>query len=226
MRIARTTYLDEFDVIIAHDDALARAHLQSLLPSAVTVGDVGSFGSLVDALKDSRNASLIILDWNLPGLAGDVGVRYLASHFPGIKLIVLYSHVLDLVTNEFLADQVWACIPKETDDVELRRTFRSALKGEGYKPRQAPTIAALEADMHDMQRNFLEHELTGRQVEVLRLLAHGHPNREIANRLHISQGTVKVHVNALFRSLGVHNRVSAAAAWARLFDEHERRGRH
>ena len=216
--------MDEFDVIIAHDDALARAHLQALLPSAVAVGDVGNFGTMVETLKDSRNASLVIVDWNLPGLAGEVGVRYIASHFPGINLIILFSQLSDLVTNELVGDQAWACIPKEADDSELRRAFRSALKGEVYKPGRAPTVAAPEADLQDLQRNFLEHELTGRQVEVLRLLARGHPNREIANRLHISQGTVKVHVNALFRSLGVHNRVSAAAAWSKLFEEHERRG--
>jgi DNA-binding NarL/FixJ family response regulator len=66
--------------------------------------------------------------------------------------------------------------------------------------------------------SHLEQELTERQSDVLRLLALGRSNREIGQLLHIAEGTVKVHVNAAFRVLGVHNRVSAAAAIRKRLD--------
>ena len=62
--------------------------------------------------------------------------------------------------------------------------------------------------------------LTSRQIDVLRLLSAGYSNHEIAQALDIADGTVKVHVNAAFRILGVHNRVSAASAFRQYMEEH------
>lgn len=65
-----------------------------------------------------------------------------------------------------------------------------------------------------------DSSLTSRQIDVLKLLSAGYSNHEIARALAIADGTVKVHVNAAFRILGVHNRVSAASAFRRYAEEH------
>jgi DNA-binding NarL/FixJ family response regulator len=65
-----------------------------------------------------------------------------------------------------------------------------------------------------------DFSLTSRQIDVLKLLSAGYSNHEIARALAIADGTVKVHVNAAFRILGVHNRVSAASAFRRYTEEH------
>jgi len=207
-----------FDIIIAHGDALARAHLESLLPDDMIVEHAGNFDELLSAMRDRPNVRFAVIDWSLPGLADEVGLNYLAGHFPGVSITLLYSMFTDVIDDNLAADSITGCIPKEYDDAKLREALAIVLGGGVYPcPLRSITAPEVTADLH--QHNFLEHELTARQVEVLRLLAQGHSNREIAQQLDISEGTAKVHVNALFRSLGVHNRVSAAAVYNKLFKE-------
>ena len=215
--------MNAFDVIIAHGDALARAHLQSLLPDDVIVEHAAHFDGLLSALRARPNVRFAVIDWSLPGLAKQIGVNYLAGHFPGVSITLLYSMFADVIDDNLAPGSIIGCIPKEYDDAKLREALAIILGG-GLYPCPPRPIASPEVTTDFQQQNFLEHELTARQVEVLRLLAQGQSNREIAQHLDISEGTAKVHVNALFRSLGVHNRVSAAAVYNKLFKERRRSG--
>ena len=206
------------EVIIAHGDALARAHLQSLVPEETVLQQAGNFDDLLSALRERPTIQFVVVDWSLPGLSGHIGVNYLAAHFPGLSITVLYSMAMDVVDDHLEPDSIAGCIPKEYDEPRLRAALGIILGG-GIFPCPPRPAEAPEVSTDFDQRNFLEQELTARQVEVLRLLAQGHSNREIAQHLDITEGTAKVHVNALFRSLGVHNRVSAAAVYNKLFKE-------
>jgi len=111
------------------------------------------------------------------------------------------------------------CVPKDLSAAALAGAIATILDGHSYHPPGGSAPADQAPPASDVTR-FADHELTERQSEVLRLLAMGRSNREIARLLNIAEGTVKVHVNAAFRVLGVHNRVSAAAAIRRRSDEH------
>lgn len=215
--------MSAIDVIIAHGDALARAHLQSLAPDEAVVKQAGNFDDLLSAIRERPDVKSVIIDWSLPGLAGHIGVNYLAAHFPGVSITLLYSMATDVVDDHLELDSIAGCIPKEYDDQRLRAALGIILSG-GVYPCPPRVTGAPEVSTDSHQHNFLEQELTARQVEVLRLLSQGQSNREIAQHLDITEGTAKVHVNALFRSLGVHNRVSAAAVYNKLFKEERRSG--
>ena len=91
--------MSAIDVIIAHGDALARAHLQSLAPDEAVVKQAGNFDDLLSAIRERPDVKSVIIDWSLPGLAGHIGVNYLAAHFPGVSITLLYSMATDVVDD-------------------------------------------------------------------------------------------------------------------------------
>jgi DNA-binding NarL/FixJ family response regulator len=100
-------------------------------------------------------------------------------------------------------------IPKNSSSLELEHALRATAGGQVFV---SPMSADRSAPESSQPRTFNESQLTARQKEVLDLLAAGKSNKQIAWALGISEGTVKVHVNAAFRTLGVHNRVNATTA--------------
>jgi DNA-binding NarL/FixJ family response regulator len=99
--------------------------------------------------------------------------------------------------------------------MELEHALRATAGGQVFVSPMATNGSTPECSQHS---SFNEADLTARQKEVLNLLAAGKSNKQIALALGISEGTVKVHVNAAFRALGVHNRVNATTALLGLSD--------
>ena len=200
-------------ILIAHRDALARAYLRAVLGRAQGAGscrEATSFNDVVDALTRHPDTALALVDIDLPGMASDLGLRFFATHYQQTRFAALFS-VLAADRLDRLESAGLLCVPKDLPEASLADAFQAILRGERYRP---PGSAAIEpsAPPHEAPAGVGDHELTERQSEVLRLLAMGRSNREIGEMLNIAEGTVKVHVNAAFRVLGVHNRVSAAAA--------------
>lgn len=208
-------------ILIAHKDPLARGYLRVLARRELRLKDCAEADSFEAMKAEFRDGaiSLAIVDVDLPGMSGDVGLRYLAAHHPTIRIAVLFGS-LGREALESLADSgIAALIPKQMGEKALADVLRGVLAGSSYVSFLA--AADNEGAARETQLNFLDYELTGRQREVLRLLSLGHSNREIARMLGIAEGTVKVHVNAVFRILGVHNRVSAAGALRARFESKE-----
>jgi DNA-binding NarL/FixJ family response regulator len=209
--------------LIAHKDALARAYLRGLVGRTHRAGpcrEATSFNDAVDALTNQPATRLALIDIDLPGMASDLGLRFFATHYRDTRFVALFSALaMDRIAR--LEDAgVAGCVPKDLAESALIRAFTTVLDGEPYRyPGTAPPPVAEPPP--DGAHGIADHELTERQSEVLRLLALGRSNREIGQLLNIAEGTVKVHVNAAFRVLGVHNRVSAAAAIRRRLDEPE-----
>lgn len=208
-------------VLIAYADPLARAYLRSLVERHLpfeSTAEVDSFVSLVEFLKANQNTRLAVVDIDLPGLSADVGLRYLGAHYQA-RFAVMFSSLTSEMIAQLIGGGVAACVPKDVGEDMLVSAFNMVLNGSIYipfalgGPQEHPLPAAREA-----QPDFLDQELTERQAQVLRLVAMGHSNKQIAQMLNIAEGTVKVHVNAMFRALGVHNRVNAAAALKRYFE--------
>ncbi|WP_344707106.1 response regulator transcription factor [Sphingomonas swuensis] len=149
-----------------------------------------------------------IIDLALPELVVDSRFRALCAEFPGLYLVFLFSSLSPDDAARLKDLRIASLLAKSTPEEVLAKTLRqiSALADDG---RDRPT----DPD-HDPQHSPFEPiKLTARQADVMRLLSEGHSNREIARRLKLAEGTVKCHVNAGFRILGVHNRVSAARAF-------------
>jgi DNA-binding NarL/FixJ family response regulator len=212
---------DASNILVAHKDPLARAYLRGLIeraPLRRECAEADNFNSVVEYLRNDQDTELALIDVDLPGMASDLGLRFFGMHFDRPRFVALFSSLTSDRIERLMQAGLAGCIPKDLSEAALVRTIQMILSGSTYLPSgvdSQPDQPAMLADPHGP----IDQELTERQGEVLQLLALGHSNREIGQMLHIAEGTVKVHVNAAFRVLGVHNRVSAAAAIRRRMEE-------
>ena len=208
-------------ILIAHKDPLARAYLRAIIGRTRSLSncrEATSFNDVVDDLTDHPATALALIDIDLPGMASDLGLRFFATHFQQTRFAALFS-VLAVDRIDRLGGAGLVCVPKDLPEAALAEAFQAILNGDPYRAPGSAAPLEQPAPPHEAQSGFADHELTERQSEVLRLLALGRSNREIGQMLNIAEGTVKVHVNAAFRVLGVHNRVSAAAAIRKRLDD-------
>ena len=209
-------------VLIGHKDPLARAYLRGLLrrtPGVARCFEADSFNAAVDLIKLDPDMQLALIDIDLPGMAADLGFQFFGMHYERPRFAVLFSKLGADRIDRLLHGGVAGCISKNLAEPELIDALRTLLAGSVYLPPNRGEEPERTALFSEERHDFLHQELTERQGEVLQLLALGHSNREIGQMLNIAEGTVKVHVNAAFRVLGVHNRVSAAAAIRQRMDE-------
>lgn len=213
---------DPAAILIAHKDPLARAYLRGVIERCHRASgwrEAATFNEVVDALTDQPVTPLALIDIDLPGMASDLGLRFFATHYRQSRFVVLYSTMGFDRIDRLEEAGVVGCVPKDLPEAALAGAFQAVLAGLRFRLPGGAMPIERSASPVAAPAGALDHELTERQGEVLRLLALGRSNREIGRLLSIAEGTVKVHVNAAFRVLGVHNRVSAAAAVRRRLDE-------
>lgn len=157
---------------------------------------------------------LILLDMGLPGIAGLDALAAIRDAYPNAAIVV-FSGVEDPELVRATIDAgAMGFIPKSSSQAVLKDALRLTLDGGVYIPRiaLATTVTTIRPD--DGFPNGVEN-LSVRQQEVLRALIQGKPNKVIARELGISEHTVKSHLSAVFRALGVHNRTEAVFAAAK-----------
>lgn len=171
------------------------------LASATTLAEV------VDVLKARVSTGLIIVDVDLSGLDGLEGVKFLSRRFPMLRIGLLVSGARRESVRDALAAGAHGYLAKDGSDLETATGLRAILAGRSYvsRFREADAPAAWAAEPG-------APPLTDRQKDVLELLPTGKSNKEIGRALGICEGTVKVHLLAAFRQLGVRNRVEAVSA--------------
>lgn len=201
-------------VVVADNHPLCRAGLASLISDHFEVGELvqaSDFAHTLAAIARASSTTMVTVNMNLPGMNGVAGLRKLRADHPSLLLVVVAeSRERELVLDALCAG-VHGYVLKATPVVEMARAFETILAGHIYVPPLVSDVTA-RASATAVVAPTSSAALTDRQFEVLKLVAAGRSNKEIARSLFIAQGTVKVHITAAFRALGVHNRVSAAAA--------------
>lgn len=200
--------------LVADDQSLCRAGLAAMFTRDLgieIVREAGNFAETLTAIARDPEIGMVTVDLALPGMRSGEGLRQLRMEHPALLVTVVASTGDRDVVLDALCAGVHGYIPKDLPAGEMLDAFRSILSGHIYVPLQVSNVSA-KRPVHVPPR-ALPHDpgLTERQHEVLQLLAIGKSNKEIARILRIAEGTVKVHITAAFRMLGVHNRVSAAA---------------
>jgi len=192
------------NILLIDDHALFREGfklmLARVLPDVACVVETGSAEAGLAAAAD-EDFDLIFLDLGLPGLGGLDGLRALRRQCPDACLVVLSAVDGSEVVRQALFYGAQGYIPKTTAVEEMRVALRQILNGQVYAPNHGIDIA------NGTER--LDQKLTTRQVEVLAELCAGRSNREIGDYLGMSENTVRVHVSAIFRELGVRSRTEA-----------------
>lgn len=203
-----------FGVLVADEQDLRRAGLCAMLSQQLALPQLRqatSFAGLVAALEQDRSVNLVAVNFRMLGLAG---LRRFRSSYPGIRWVVTGPTPDRVTVLEALAIGIHGYVPLDLPAEEIRSAFEAILEGQMYLPAILCEMShtATSAEGHAEPATRRSVHLTDRQHEVLTLIANGRSNKEMSRTLGISQGTVRVHRAAAYRTLGVHTGVGAVAA--------------
>ncbi|MGA7439515.1 MAG: response regulator transcription factor [Luteibacter sp.] len=211
------------DVLIADDhplfrDALQRAVLAALPDATVHTADsVPALFALIETLPD---ADLLLMDLHMPGARGYSALAHIRGQYPGLPTIVVSGHEEAQVARRALAHGASAYIPKSAAVDDIVEAVRTVLDGDVWLPHQLMGgTVELKADEADVAARIAS--LTPQQFRVLNMIAEGLLNKQIAYDLGVSEATVKAHMTAIMRKLGVSNRTQVALAASHLDVEKE-----
>lgn len=197
--------------MVADDQPLYRAGLVATLRNHLSAEDVreeSDYTGVIRGLALTPETHLLSVDFELPGMSELEGVRRLRRNHPDLKVIVVGWPAARKSILSALSAGAHGFISKRCAPEEMAASFKTVLNGNIYIP---PTVCDLQPESRpDTSEDA--RLLTCRQRQVLTLLAAGKSNKEIGRALMISESTVKVHLTAAFRQLGVHSRMAAAMA--------------
>jgi DNA-binding NarL/FixJ family response regulator len=205
-------------ILIADTMALCREGLRSVLGTLadkVALVEATEYAELLRAIADNGDLTLVVVDFDLPGLDGCAGLAALKAKLPHVPIVLLAATAdREGVTRAIRAGAA-GLVPKSLGISVMLGAFRLVLSGGVYLPPAAISRPG-GAGRGETPPVAVESEirvppvaLTPRQREVLKLLLLGKSNKDIARQLKVAEGTVKLHVTALLKVLGVANRTEA-----------------
>ena len=200
------------DFLLVDDHPMIHETLTAVVLSLVPGARVHCENDLAGALSRARELpalELVLLDLGLPGCSGIDALLRLRKALPRARVVIISANEdVESVRSALDAGAV-GYVPKTSPPRVLTQALRLILDGGIYVPPQGEAAPRKAASMADLG-------LTERQADVLKLVAKGLPNGEIARRLAISENTVKQHAHAAYRLLGVSSRTEAMVVLARL----------
>lgn len=194
------------NALVVDDHPLYRGALATLARSLFGPDAVQEAGNAETALAMATKPDLVLLDFRLPALNGAEAVKAFRQRFPQAAVIVISASEDRREAQGAMRAGASAFVHKTEPMEAIADVIRQVVQGATIEPRWEPVGAQVSAAA----------ELTSRQREILAMLCEGISNKEIALRLGLAVITVKTHVSAIFRALGVVNRTQAALAARRL----------
>jgi two-component system NarL family response regulator len=192
-------------ILVAEDHLVARVGVSAIIncqPDMVVVAEAINGQQAVERFR-KHLPDITLLDMRMPIMSGLEAATKIRSEFPDARLIALTSYGGDEDIRRTLAAGVQAYLTKDVLRNELLKTIRTVNAGKTYLPE------ALAAAL-DVNRNA--PQLSDREIEVLKLVARGLANKQIAHSLSIAETTAKNHVKNILHKLGVQDRTQAATA--------------
>ncbi|GCE47687.1 LuxR family two component transcriptional regulator [Thermosporothrix hazakensis] len=200
-------------VVIADDHCIVREGLRHLItddPAIEVVGEAANGAATLELVRE-HHPDVVLLDLLLPVIDGIQATSRIRQEFPQTQVVILTSFLERLAVISAVRAGAIGYLLKDTEAEELCTAIKAASKGQLHMSPQA--TAFLRQEMRIPNRI---DRLTEREADVLRLLAQGQTNKDIARHLHIVEDTVKTHVRHILAKLGVQSRTQAALYAARL----------
>ena len=198
-------------VLIVDDHAIVRKGIRALLSEAGGFEVVGEADSGQEAVLRAQesNPDVILMDVLMPGMDGIEATRQITSRQPKTRILVLTSFAADNKVFPAIKAGALGYLLKDSSPDELVRAIRQVHRGE---PSLHPTIARklLQEIARPAELQPAPEALTDREMTVLRLIAQGLSNQEIADRISVSEPTVRTHVSRILGKLHVASRTQAA----------------
>ncbi len=207
---------DPVTVVVADDQAAVREGLVLLLgtlPGIAVAGQAADGDAAVDLVR-AVNPHVVLMDLNMPGCDGVTATRRITADHPGTRVVVLTTYADDESIIGALQAGALGYLTKDATRMEIGRAVHAAAAGQavldpGVQRRLLAAAARAPQPPAPDSAPPGEEDLTPREAEVLRLIAAGRSNREIARALFVSEATVKTHVNRIFAKTGSKDRVQA-----------------
>ena len=202
-------------VLIADDHALFRDGLSMLLekidPKSV-IFQAANFSQAQKILNDEKKVDLVIMDLDMPDMNWEDGLQEIKAKADGARFVVVSASEDPRDIRKSLEQGVCGYIPKRSEPKILSSALQLVLDGGTYLP---PSVLEPNTAISGSEKNSATapvsngKTLTNRQNQVLGLVAQGLSNKQIAYEMGVSEATVKLHINALLRSVGATNRTQA-----------------
>lgn len=199
------------NVMIADDHSMIREGLKQLLELEGDFKVIAEAFDGVDCMEklETIKPDVLLLDINMPNMNGLEVLQKMKEKRMKVKVLVLTVHneveyllkAVDIGVNGYLL--------KDSESSELKKAINMVVSGEDYiQPSMIPVLNAKKLDINN--DNVKIEKLTKREMQVLKLLAYGMYNKEVAEKLDISERTVKNHVSNIFKKIEVTDRTQAA----------------
>jgi DNA-binding NarL/FixJ family response regulator len=209
--------------LVADDDAYFRMAVGAILTRQLGFSDVVEVGSLDEALErlsEETEICAALFDLSMPGLRTPMSLRAVRECFPQTRVAVISGSKSRRDMLLAFEAGVHGYMLKSLSITELTAALETVFNGGIYAP---PSLADLSLELDESMKGMapsveqgeMPGQLTPRQQDVLDLLVQGKSNKEIALALRLGEGTVKIHMAAIFRYFGVSNRAAAAVAGTR-----------
>ena len=211
-------------VVVADDQSAVREGLVLLLgtlPGISVAGQASDGDAAVDLVARTR-PQVVLMDLNMPGCDGVAATRRITAEHPGTRVVVLTTYADDESIIGALQAGALGYLTKDATRAEIGRALRAAAAGQAVLDpdvqRRLLSAAARAPEMpgapgatgaEGTTGSGEADDLTPREADVLRLIAAGQSNREIARSLFVSEATVKTHVNRIFAKTGSRDRAQA-----------------
>jgi DNA-binding NarL/FixJ family response regulator len=202
-------------ILLVDDQPLFREGLRTLLSVHADFEVVGEAGNGAEAIRlaNSLSAAVVLMDLQMPVLDGVAATRRLHAEQPDCRVIVLTTFDDDEMVFDGLRAGAVGYLLKDAPSEKLAEAIRVAARGETFlQPSVAAKVVAEFARLTNRKLSppVTLESLSGRELEILRLIAKGASNREIADALFLAEGTVKNYVTNILSKLEVRDRTQAA----------------
>ncbi|MBM7059807.1 response regulator transcription factor [Pseudomonas sp. UL073] len=201
-----------YEILIADDHPLFRSALHQALTLGlgpeVRLVEAASIAELEGRLGEKADWDLVLLDLNMPGAYGFSGLVLLRGQYPQIPVVMISAQEEAAVVARAREFGASGFIPKSSPLETIQQAVRLVLDGDTWWPPQLQDVASVSAEAKAASAGLAS--LTPQQFRVLTMVCEGLLNKQIAYELNVSEATIKAHVTAIFRKLGVRTRTQAA----------------
>jgi len=194
-------------ILLADDHTVLRAGLRALLAGQCDLEVIGEASDGAEAIRlaQTLHPDVVVMDIGMPGVNGIDATARIKRELPGVKVLILSMHDDQGYLRQVLRAGASGYVLKRAADTELLAAIRAAARGEVFLD-PAMAKALVEEVVQPSRSSAAEPVLSDREREVLRLLAYGHTNQQVADRLCIGVKSVETYKARLMEKLGLKGR--------------------
>ena len=195
-------------VLVVDDHPVVRDGIRGMLAGASGIEVVGEAGGGAEAVEQAESLApdVVLMDLRMPGVDGVAAIREIVGRGSRSRVLVLTTYDTDREVLSAIEAGATGYLLKDAPRDELVRAVEATARGQAF------LSASVGALLMERVRSPEPEALTERELEVLRLVASGATNRDIAERMFVSEATVKTHLLHVYAKLGVNDRAAAVAA--------------